>query len=124
MPGKCKTLSARLKRLQESKRINIELRGERGQQIMAQSVLKQAGEKASEAAHKASRAASAAADALENGLASARRAAKQGGYVVTEFFDNTKRSVKRHPIEATAVTFAAGIAAGILIGWKMKRRQS
>ena len=124
MPEKFKTLLARLKRLQESKRSNIKLRGEKGQQIMAQSVLEQAGEKAAEAAHKASRAASAAADALEDGLSSARRAAKQGGYAVAEFFDNTKRSVKRHPIEAIVVTFAAGIAAGTLIGWIMKRRQS
>jgi ElaB/YqjD/DUF883 family membrane-anchored ribosome-binding protein len=91
---------------------------------MAQSILEQAGETAAEVMNKASRAVSAAADVLEDGVTSARRTAKQGGYAVAEFIDDTKRRVKRYPIETAVVTFAAGIAAGSLIGWIMKRRQS
>jgi ElaB/YqjD/DUF883 family membrane-anchored ribosome-binding protein len=91
---------------------------------MAQSILKQAGETVAEAAHKASRVASAAAEVLEDGVTSARRAAKQGGYAVAEFVDETTKRVKRHPIEATVLTFAAGVAAGAVIGWNMKPRQS
>jgi ElaB/YqjD/DUF883 family membrane-anchored ribosome-binding protein len=90
---------------------------------MTQSVLEQAGEKASEAARKASRAASAVTDALEDGMAAARRVARQGGYAAEELLDDTKRCVKRHPIETVVTTFVAGIAAGALIGWMMKRRQ-
>ena len=43
MPEKFKRLSAKLKRLSESKRITIELRDEKGQESMAQSVLEQMG---------------------------------------------------------------------------------
>lgn len=91
---------------------------------MAQSVLEQASEQIADTAHKASRAASAVADAFEDGVASTRRAARQGCYAATEFFDDAKRRVQRHPLETIAATFAAGIAAGTLIGWIMKRRQS
>ena len=58
MPEKSKTLSARLKRLLESKRITIELRDEKGQESMAQSMLEQVGVQIDETARKASRAAS------------------------------------------------------------------
>jgi hypothetical protein len=52
---------------------------------MARSVLKQMGEQIDETARKASRAASAVADALEDGVGAARRTAKYGAYVATEF---------------------------------------
>jgi ElaB/YqjD/DUF883 family membrane-anchored ribosome-binding protein len=90
---------------------------------MAQSVLEQVSEKAAEAAQKASRAASAVADAVEDGLASARHTAKQGGYAAAEFLDDAKKRVKRNPIEIVVAAFAAGIAAGTLFRWMIKRRQ-
>ena len=121
MPEKFKTLSARLKRLLENKRNNIELGDEKGQEIMRQSVLEQTGEQIADTAHKASRAASAVADALEDGVGSARRAAKQGCYAAAELFDDTKRRVQRHPVETVVATFAAGIGAGAVIGWMMSR---
>jgi ElaB/YqjD/DUF883 family membrane-anchored ribosome-binding protein len=123
MPEKFKKLSARLKRLSENKRTSIELGDERGQEIMAQSVLEQMGEQIDETARKASRAASAVADALEDGVGAARRTAKHGAYVATEFLDNTKKRVRQHPIETVVATFAAGIAAGAVIGLMMRRRQ-
>ena len=90
---------------------------------MAQSVLEQVGEKAAEAAQKTSRAASAVADAVEDGLASARHAAKQGGYASAELLADTKKRVQRHPIEAIAAAFTAGIVAGSAIRWMLNRRQ-
>ena len=90
---------------------------------MGQSVFEQAGEQIADTAHKTSRAASAVADALEDGVASARRAAKQGCYAAAELFDDTKRQVQRHPAETVVATFAAGIAAGAAISWLVKRRQ-
>lgn len=90
---------------------------------MVQSVLEQTGEQIAETAQKAFRAASAVTDALEDGVAAARRVARQGGYAAEELLDDTKRCIKRHPMETVAATFAAGIAAGAVIGWLMKRRQ-
>jgi hypothetical protein len=123
MPEKFKKLSARLKRLSENKRASIELGDERGQNIMAQSVLEQMGEQIDETARKASRAASAVADALEDGVGAVRRTAKHGAYVATEFLDDTKKRVRRHPIEIVVATFAAGIVAGAVISLIMRRRQ-
>jgi ElaB/YqjD/DUF883 family membrane-anchored ribosome-binding protein len=123
MTGKFKTLSAKLKRLQELKRITIELRDEKGQESMAQSVLKQIGVQIDDTARRASRAASAVADALEDGGEAARRVTKQGRHAAAELLANTKKRVQRHPIETVAAAFAAGIAAAAAIRWMMKRRQ-
>jgi ElaB/YqjD/DUF883 family membrane-anchored ribosome-binding protein len=89
---------------------------------MTQSVLERTGEQIAETARKASRATSAVADAFEDGVDAARRAAKQGGDAAEEFMDDTTKRLQRHPIETVAATFAIGIAAGILIGWMVKRR--
>jgi ElaB/YqjD/DUF883 family membrane-anchored ribosome-binding protein len=89
---------------------------------MTQPVLERTGEQIAETARKASRATSAMADAFEDGVEAARRAAKQGGDAAEEFMDDTTKRLQRHPIETVAATFAIGIAAGILIGWMVKRR--
>jgi hypothetical protein len=123
MTEKFKKLSARLKRLSENKRASIELRDERSQGRMAQSVWEQMGEQIDETARRASRTASAVADALEDGVGAARRTAKHGAHVATEFLDDTKKRVRRHPIETVVATFAAGIAAGAVISLMMRRRQ-
>ena len=102
MPEKSKTLSARLKRLLESKRITIELRDEKGQESMAQSVLEQMGVQIDETARKASRAASAVADALEDGGGAARRVTKQGSHAAAELLADTRKRVQRHPFETVA----------------------
>lgn len=90
---------------------------------MIQSVLERAGGQVAETARKASRAASAVANALEDGVGVARRVAKQGGDAAEEFIDDTTKRLQRHPVETVVTTFAAGVAAGMLIGWMMKRRQ-
>ena len=89
---------------------------------MTQSVLEQMGVQIDETARKASRAASAVADVLEDGGEVARRVTKQGSHAATELLDDTRKRVQRHPVETVAVVFAAGIAAGTLIGWMMNRR--
>jgi len=89
---------------------------------MAQSMWDQTSEQYSEAVHKASQAASAVTDALEDGVASARRAARQGSDAAAEFVDDTRKQVRRHPIESVAATFAAGIVTGATIGWFLRRR--
>ncbi len=89
---------------------------------MPQSVLEQTDEHIAESVRKASRATSAIADAFEAGVEAAKRAAKQGGDAAEEFFDDTTKRLQRHFIETVVTTFAIGIAAGILIGWMVKRR--
>ena len=103
-------------------RINIELGDERGQYRMTQSVLERTGDQIAETARKASRATSAVADAFEDGVDAARRAAKQGGDAAEELLNDTTKRLQRHPVETVVATFAIGVAAGILIGWMVKRR--
>jgi len=89
---------------------------------MMQSVLERTGDQVAETARKASRAASAVADALEDGVGAARRVAKLGGDAAEEFLDDTTKRLQRHPVETIVTTFAVGIAAGVFIGWMIKRR--
>ena len=89
---------------------------------MAQSVLERTSDQIAETVRKASRATSAVGDALEDGVGAARRVAKQGGDAAEELFDDTNKRLQRHPVETIVVTFAVGVAAGIAVGWMMKRR--
>lgn len=89
---------------------------------MTQSVLEQMDDQIDETAHKASRAASAVGDALEDGVRAARRAAKRGSHAAAELFDDAKECLQRRPIETVAVTFVAGVVAGAVIGWLMRRK--
>ena len=90
---------------------------------MTQTVLEQMGVQIDETARKASRAASAVADALQDGGGAARRVTKQGSHAAAELLADTKKRVQRHPIEAIAAAFTAGIVAGSAIRWMIKRRQ-
>jgi ElaB/YqjD/DUF883 family membrane-anchored ribosome-binding protein len=75
-----------------------------------------------ETAHRASRAASAVGDALEEGVIAARRAAKHGGDVAADFYDDTKKRIQRNPIETVVAASAIGIATGVAISWVLRRR--
>lgn len=89
---------------------------------MTQSVLERTGDQIAETARKTSRATSAVADAFEDGVEAARRVAKQSGDADEEFIDDTTKRLQRHPVETIVTTFVVGIAAGIFIGWMIKRR--
>ena len=88
---------------------------------MTQSVLERTGDQIAETARKASRATSTVADAFEDGVEAAKRAAKQGGDAAEEFLEDTTKRLQRHPIATVAAIFAIGVAAGIAIGWMVKR---
>ncbi|MFZ0289514.1 MAG: hypothetical protein WBW98_20085 [Candidatus Sulfotelmatobacter sp.] len=89
---------------------------------MSQTVVERTAEHIAESAHQASRATSAIADAIEDGVGVVRRAAKHGGDAAEEFLDDTTQRLQRHLLLTVATTFAAGVTAGALIGWMMKRR--
>jgi len=89
---------------------------------MPQNVMERTAEHIVESAHRASRATCAVADALiEDGVGVVRRAAKQSGDAAEEFLDDTSQRLKRHLALTVATTFAAGLTAGALIGWMIKR---
>jgi F0F1-type ATP synthase assembly protein I len=89
---------------------------------MSQTVVERTAEQIGKSAQQALRATSAIADAIEDGVGVARRAAKQGGDAAEEFLDDTSQRLQRHLVLTVATTFAAGVTAGALIGWMMKRR--
>ena len=89
---------------------------------MSPNVVERTADHIAESAHQASRATCAVADAIEDGVGVVRRAAKQGGDAAEEFLDDTTQRLQRHLVLTVATTFAAGVAAGALIGWMMKRR--
>ena len=91
---------------------------------MEQSVFEHVGQQIDDTTHKATRAETAVTDALEDGVLAVRRVARDGADAATEILYNTKRRFERHPLKAVAVTFAAGIATGTVIGWMMKRGKS
>jgi len=91
---------------------------------MAHTVLEQMSDQINETAHRASRAATVIGDALEDGVIAARRAAKHGGEVATEFYVDTKKRIQRNPIETVVAATAIGIAFGAAISWVLRQKRS
>lgn len=90
---------------------------------MSNSVIEKTADLISESAQHASRAARAAADAvIQDGVGVAKRAAKQGGDAAEEFLNDTHDRLQRHLALTTAATFAMGVATGLLLGWRARRR--
>lgn len=89
---------------------------------MSQTLVESAAEQIAESAHQASRATSAIGDAIEDGVGVIRHAAKQGGDAAEELLNDTIQRLQRHLVLTVVTTFAAGITAGTMIGWIMKRR--
>ena len=75
-----------------------------------------------ESAHQASCATRKVGDALQDAVGVLGNAAKRGGDAAEEFVNDTAQRVQRHPALTVATTFAAGIVAGTLIGWIIKRK--
>ena len=89
---------------------------------MTQTVVERTAGHIAESAHQASRATSATADAIEDGVGVVKRAAKQGGDAAEEFLNDTTDRLQRHLLLTVATTFAAGVTAGVLLGWTIRRR--
>ena len=89
---------------------------------MSQTITERTAEHLDESVRQASRASAKIADAIEDGLGVVRRAVKQGGAAADEFLDDTTQRLQRHLTLTIATAFAAGVTAGTLIGWMMKRR--
>lgn len=61
-------------------------------------------------------------DAVEDGVRSALRAAKQGREFAEDTIQDTRRAIKRNPLQAAGIFLAAGIVIGSLITWMCSSR--
>ena len=61
-------------------------------------------------------------DRLEDGVRSARRAVKHGREAVEDIIEDAQHAVKRNPLGAVGIAFAAGIVAGSFAAWLGSRR--
>ena len=87
-------------------------------QTISERTVEHIGQHIDDSVRQASRASAKIGDAIEDGLGVVRRAVKQGG----DAADELTQRLQRHPTLTIATTFAAGVIAGALIGWMMKRR--
>jgi len=55
---------------------------------------------------------SAVTDAVDDGIKSAIKAIRQGRDAAEDAIDETKRAVKRNPLQAVGIFFAAGVVVG------------
>jgi len=89
---------------------------------MAENILEKADAQVAESIRKLSRATSAMAEAIDEGAETIKLAVKRSGDLAEELLDDTTQRVKRHPVEAMVATLAAGLVAGVFIGWMVSRR--
>lgn len=69
-----------------------------------------------------SRLKSVVTEAVEEGVQTAVKALKQGRNAAEDVIDDARHTVKKNPLQAIGVVFAAGVLAGSLIGWLSTRR--
>ncbi len=89
---------------------------------MAEGILEKPDAQIAESIKKLSHAASSMAEALDDGVNVIRLAVKRSGDLAEEIMDDTTQRVRRHPVETMVATFAAGLAAGVFVGWMVSRR--
>jgi ElaB/YqjD/DUF883 family membrane-anchored ribosome-binding protein len=89
---------------------------------MAENILEKADAQVAESIHKLSRATSAMAEAIDESVDLMKRSIKRSSDAAEELVDDTTQRIKRHPVEATAVTFILGVIVGGFISWMISRR--
>ncbi|HQZ40962.1 MAG TPA: hypothetical protein PLH72_18190 [Vicinamibacterales bacterium] len=76
-----------------------------------------AARQAEQVAHEARRVTERAAEVLEDGLHTAKRTFKRRRHELEDLRDQAEIRVRKNPLSALGVTFAAGLVMGVLIGW-------
>ena len=82
------------------------------------------GQRIDDAKHNASRVASSVVDAVEDSVAAASRVARDSAEAASEVLYDTRKRVRQNPLEVVALTFAAGMLAGVAVGWVLKWKNS
>lgn len=62
-------------------------------------------------------------EAVEDGVESAMRAIEQGRDAANDAMVDARRAIKRNPLQAAGIIFAAGIVMGTLLAWTTSRRR-
>ena len=62
-------------------------------------------------------------DVVEDGVESALHAIKQGRHACEHALHDAKHRVKRNPLEAIGIVFAAGVLTGALVTLGVRRRR-
>lgn len=62
-------------------------------------------------------------DAVEEGVESAVRAIEQGRETAQDTIVDARRAIKRNPLQAAGIVFAAGIVIGTLFAWVSTSRR-
>jgi len=61
-------------------------------------------------------------EAVQDGVESAVKALKHGRVAANDAIDDARHTVKKNPLQAVGVVFAAGVLVGSLIAWLSTRR--
>ena len=56
-------------------------------------------------------------EAVEEGIRAANRAIRHGRHAAEDAVEEAKHTLKRKPIQAVGIAFAAGVLAGCFMGW-------
>jgi len=62
-------------------------------------------------------------EAVEEGVESAMRAVEQGREAANDAIVDARRAIKKNPLQAAGIIFAAGIVMGTLLTWTSSRRR-
>ena len=91
-------------------------KAEAARNVVTERVL-DAARQAEHVAHDARRMTERAAEVLEDGLHAAKRTYKRRVHELEDLRDEAETRVRKNPMAAIGVTFAAGLAMGVVIGW-------
>jgi ElaB/YqjD/DUF883 family membrane-anchored ribosome-binding protein len=62
-------------------------------------------------------------EAVEEGVESAMHAFEQGRDAANDAIVDARRAIKKNPLQAAGIIFAAGIVMGTLLTWTTSRRR-
>lgn len=101
--------------------LELELENEKTSETETLRKVKAAEERLAQATAEVDRLRRRVAHAVEDRYDDARRAVRRGRYAAEDLLDETSHRIKRDPFASVATTFGVGLAAGIIIGWLLKR---
>lgn len=89
---------------------------------MPATVIEKTSQQIEETVDKAGRMTAKIGETLHEHLDEARLLAKRQVHAAEEALDETKRKIRKHPVETVVGTLIVGVATGMLLGWVLKRK--